>query len=350
MNFYLKDILSQAQELKKAMDHYQSRASLEKLRKIAQLKPQKVVFSGMGSSHFCAIGASIHLKQHGIENEVISTGELLHYESEILKEDTLLVLISQSGESVEIVRLIEKLPKNITVVAITNKIPSTLSERGDFVFDIHVSQEKSVTTRTYLGSTILVQIIAETLRQGDTSKVFEELKETVQNMSEYLKSYEKHMDELRLFMKEMQYLCLMGRGYALETVRSGSLFMREVLRFPALDFDCAEFRHGPMEMVQSDFHAIVLAPSGKTQELNINMANDIAQKKGKVVLITDKKADTNSLDRMANVLVIRLPVIEERFSSILQIVPIQLLANGLAEERNIPVGEFRWGSKVMEIE
>jgi glucosamine--fructose-6-phosphate aminotransferase (isomerizing) len=350
MNFYLKDVLTQTQELEQAIEYYQSSDVCDTLDQISKVQPKKVVFSGMGSSHFCSIAASIYLKSRGIECEVISAGELLYYESEILNRDTLLVLISQSGESAEIVHMIQKLPKDVMVVAITNQMSSTLANRGDFSFDLHVAQEKSVTTRTYLGSVVLVQLIAETLCHSDRNNLFKNLKHTIGYLRDYLEDYDTQMVKLKSFAKEMQYLCILGRGYALETVQAGALFMREVLRFPALDFDCAEFRHGPMEMVQSDFHGIVLAPTGETQVLNIKMASDIAEKDGKVILITDTNGDTKILEDRENILIIKLPVVEEWLSPILQIAPIQLLANVLAEERNIPVGEFRWGSKVMVIE
>lgn len=350
MNFYLQDVLTQPQELKQALAYYQSEEVTGRLDEIAGLKPERVIFSGMGSSHFCALAPSLYLKQHGIPSEVISAGELLHYESAVLDERTLLVLISQSGESAEIVHMIEKLPEEIKVIAITNQPGSTLDRRGNYSFRIHVSPEKSVTTRTYLGSAILAQLTAQALCGLRREELWAKFNRITDCMEEYLKDYEAQMDRLKSFAGGMQYLCIIGRGYALETVQAGALFMREVLRFPALDFDSAEFRHGPMEMVQQDFHGIVLAPSGATKELNIKLAEDIADKEGRVILVTDDTKTAAELEGRDNVLVIRLPGTEEWLSPFLQILPIQLLANTLAQERNIPVGEFRWGSKVMRIE
>ena len=67
-------------------------------------------------------------------------------------------------------------------------------------------------------------------------------------------------------------------------------------------------------------------------------------------LVTDEKCPAEELNKRDNVLVVRLPETEEWLAPFLQILPIQLLANTLAQERKIPVGEFRWGSKVMRIE
>ena len=152
------------------------------------------------------------------------------------------------------------------------------------------------------------------------------------------------------FCRDMKYICLIGRGDSLSSVRAGALFFREVVKFPALDFDSAEFRHGPMEMVQEDFYGIVFAPSGRTQRLSLQMAADIAAKGGKVILITDGGACGSAVLEQENVLPVMLGEIKEYASPILQILPVQLLANKLAEEKKIPAGVFRWGSKVMEVE
>ena len=67
MNFYLHDILTQPQELTSFLKHYMESELQNELKKLASLSVKKVIFSGMGSSHFCALSASIILKQHGIE-------------------------------------------------------------------------------------------------------------------------------------------------------------------------------------------------------------------------------------------------------------------------------------------
>ena len=347
MNFYLQDVLSQPQELRDAFSYYRKDSAW---KKIGEMRPEKVIFCGMGSSHFCAVAPSLYLRQRGIDSEVISAGQLLHYEEALWEREPLLVLISQSGESAEIVRILEKLPKRVFVIAVTNQTDSTLGRRGNITLDIHVSPEKSVTTRTYLGSAALVQLTAAALCREDTEAVLDKLERLTEDMDSYLKKYEAQMELLSSFTGQMNYLCLLGRGFAMETVQAGALFMREVLRFPALDFDCGEFRHGPMEMVQSDFYCIVFAPSGATQELNLKMASDIADKQGNVILVTDEAADVGKLKERDNILIVRLAETEEWASVFTEILPVQLLANALAEDRKLPVGEFRWGSKIMRVE
>lgn len=335
--------MSQKTELEKVLAYCRTEEAQANYRRLAQKKPGKVIFSGMGSSHFCSYGANILLCQRGIDSHVVSAGELLYYEMGSLKEDTMLCLISQSGESGEIVHLLELLDRKVFVVAVTNNPGSTLAKRADMTFYMNVSDEISVTTRTYVSSLILTQLIAAAVGGESTEVVLEEYERTLSAMESCLERYGEEMERIHGFCRGMKVVSLIGRGNALSSARAGALFMREVVKFPAMDFDSAEFRHGPMEMVQEDFYAIVFAPTGLTQGMNTGLAEDIARKGGRVVLITDEEGRTGENE---NILQIILPQTAEYASQLLQILPLQLLANAMAEEKQIPVGVFRWGSKV----
>lgn len=345
-NFYLNDILSQDTELKRALQYYKTDSVKNELEKLKRLDVKKVIFSGMGSSHFCSYGAGILLKQHGIDSEVISTGELIYYETGSIRKDTILCLISQSGESAEIRHLIEEIDDEVFVIALTNNMDSALGKRGNVGFALNVSDEISVTTRTYVSSLIMTQLIAAALCKEDLEPVYQEYKDTIEKMTSYLKNYEEEVSRLRDFCEGMNSVCLMGRGNALSSVRSGALFLREVSKFMAADFDSAEFRHGPMELVEQGFYGIVFAPSGKTQALGLSLSNSIAEKGGKVILITDESGDKAFEADHSAILKIVLPEACEFASQLLQIIPVQLLANLIAERKGIPAGVFRWGSKI----
>ena len=346
-NFYLEDILSQGVELRASLSFNRSDRMMEQFRILSKKGIKKVIFSGMGSSHYCAYGADIRLKRHGINSQIISTGELIYYEKGCIDHGTVLCLISQSGESAETKRLLDLIDPDIFVIAVTNQKDSTLAKRGNLTFMLNVSDEISVTTRTYVSSLVLGEMIAAAVCKEDVCRIAEKYEEAIRGMSQYLQYYEEESIRMQEFCKEIQEISLIGRGNALSTVRAGSLFFREVSKFPALDFDSAEFRHGPMEMVQDGFYAMIFAPSGETRDLEIKMAQDISIKGGKVLLVTDTADMNKEIMDDKNILTVILDKTEEYASQILQIVPVQLLANAIAEVRGFQPGVFRWGSKVM---
>lgn len=350
MSTYLEDILSQPTELRQALEFYNQASFQETLDRIRTVQFREIIWSGMGSSHFCSYPAHVYLASQGICSQIISTGELLHYEQQCIHPDTLLCLISQSGESAEIVRLLEQLPDHIPVVAITNNPDSTLGKRGNFVFPLHVSNEKSVTTRTYLASVIITMMVAYSVAGKNRKEMTAALEDAFGKMEKYLTDFQKCTEELVRFSGDISCISVMGRGPAMTTVRAGALFFREVARAAAIDFDSAEFRHGPMEMVDQDFFSIVLAPSGRTQHLGLSLADSIAEKGGRVILITDTSAQESLPVDQNHILRVTLPTVEELYAPFLQILPIQLLADALAKKRGISAGDFRWGSKITAIE
>ncbi|MDU0206350.1 SIS domain-containing protein [Paenibacillus sp. MAH-36] len=346
MNRYEADVASQPESIRSALRSMTADMSSDEWRDWETGKWKKVVFAGMGSSHFVCHGAVIYLNERGIDAQVLSASQLLHYERGLLRDDTLLVLVSQSGESAEIVRLLELLPPSFDIVAITNEPTSRLAAGAQRTLQLYVEQEASVTTRTYVASFVAVHLLARRLEGSLDLLAFErEIEGAADKMALILKESDMHA-KLDAFLTAPAYVCLIGRGHALSTVRAGALFIREVAKFPALDFEAAEFRHGPMEMVDEQFAAIVLAPTGVTGVLNRKLAWDIVERGGKVVLVTNEPCD----DVHPQMLVINLPNVDECLSPLLDVIPVQRVANLLAEQRQLEVGTFRWSSKVTNTE
>jgi glucosamine--fructose-6-phosphate aminotransferase (isomerizing) len=301
----------------------------------------------MGSSHFCNYGAVITLNAQGITAMTMSASQLLHYEQGMITEHTLLVLVSQSGESAEVLHIIEEISKDVTVVAVTNNSRSTLARRGDITLCLNVREEESVTTRTYLASIVAVNLVALALIGDiDPNSLETAVASALESLESYLTSHDTATQKMRDFVGQPTSLSLIGRGYSLSSVRAGALFIREVTKFPALDFDAGEFRHGPFEMIDSNFTAMVWAPEGRTVDLCTKLAWDIAERGGKVVLVTGRKQQAQH----PRILTIGLPSAEELWSPLVDVSPVQLIANLLAEDRGFEVGKFRWSSKITSVE
>src|SRR5690348_11169262 len=90
------------------------------LRGLTESWPPTVVFTGMGASLYAAYPAQAYLTEQGVRALVWETAELLHHHLKVLGPDTLLVVVSQSGETVEIVELLKNLPAKARVLAVTN--------------------------------------------------------------------------------------------------------------------------------------------------------------------------------------------------------------------------------------
>ena len=341
MNDYLKDVVSQPDYLKVALNYYFNEENLTKISAITKMTFDHIIFTGMGSSNYCSYSASVYLNAMGINSRVISCGNLLHYETCLAKKDTLVIVISQSGESAEIKKLIEKL-EGAKIIGITNDILSSLGKRADIAFNLNLPPEKAVSTRTYISSVVLCLLISCGIARKLKLKIKKDFIGTIDEIRNALRVCEKNKDKLKAFLEGACYITLLARGYNIGTAYAGALFIQEVSKFPSYGMDSAEFRHGPMEIVDDKFRGIVIAPSGLTHDLNIKLAKEMAKYGGKVILITDEPEGITEEE----IITIKMGSCDEPLTPIFYILPIQYLNNLLAEQRDLKVGTFRWSSKI----
>ncbi|HEX2984732.1 MAG TPA: SIS domain-containing protein, partial [Ignavibacteriales bacterium] len=122
MNKFVKEILSQPESLETTLNYYASLKGEEKLRSFTELYKKsdfrQIIFTGMGSSYFISYAASCLFNDLGIHACAMNASELLYYNYSLITEKTLLVCISQSGESIEVVKLLKDLPPNVTAIGI----------------------------------------------------------------------------------------------------------------------------------------------------------------------------------------------------------------------------------------
>jgi glucosamine--fructose-6-phosphate aminotransferase (isomerizing) len=342
MNEYLRDVLNQPEDIAEAVNYYFNEENIAKLTLIQNLVFDNVIFTGMGSSHYCACSASAYLNSNGVKSRVISAGELLHYEYNSIGKSTLVIAISQSGESAEIVRLIDRIGKSVKVVGITNNEKSPLANRADILLNLNVKPEKSVSTRTYISSVILCLLLSYSILGKLNDETRDYFIRAVESIDNAVKTCEENKDRLLEFLNGASYITLLARGYNIGTAYAGALFIQELSKFPAYGMDAAEFRHGPLEIVDDSFRGIIVSPSGFTCDLNVNLAKDISKYGGKAILLTDVE---ESLDKN-NIIRIKMDFCDEHLTPIFYILPIQYLDNLIAEKKGLKVGEFRWGEKV----
>lgn len=339
-NEFLEDVLCQPEAMRKAMSYYKEYQPL--LDEIAALQYRKVLFCGMGSSHYCSLPAVIRLNTGGISARVESASEILYYEYNDITPDTLLILTSQSGESGEIVSLLDKLPASQTVIGITNEPDSRLGKRADICLEMHVEPEQAVSTRTYLASLILSDMVASALLKDSVVASLQRSAEAIDVLEDFLQDHVSMQNQIGEFFGHPNTLCYIGRGPALASAESGALFTRETAKYPALAFDSAEFRHGPFEIIDENFCAIVFAPEGITSKLQINLVEAISKHMGKVILITDMDVHFDS----ERILVFRHTAVPENYAVLVQIAAAQLFANDMALHLGHTPGVFRQSAKV----
>lgn len=350
VNKFLAEILGQSKSLDATLEYYLCPDGEKKLKKVSELfhkeNFQLIIFTGMGSSYFTSYAASCFFNNIGIHSLAVNTSELLYYHFSLITEKTLIVCISQSGESIEVVKLLEKLPSNIFCIGISNEEKSSLTRKSKEFLLSKAGKEEMTSTKTYTSMTLLVFMLGWFLAEAWGKAKTSEIKEMIAGTEKLLACYKDLIADEFKFLGDIEFLQFIGRGPSFSTALQSELMFKEAARVSAAATLGGEFRHGPMEMVKQGFKTILFAAAGNTYDQSIKMATDIAKNKGKVILITNK--NPHKSDR--NIKTMTINQSDEYLFVIQGIIPVQLMVNHLALSKGLTPGNFINGRKVTLLE
>jgi glucosamine--fructose-6-phosphate aminotransferase (isomerizing) len=343
MNGYEADILSQPEDIRRALEFYRGNGYAEKLAEFASKSYKNIVFTGMGGSYISCYNAVTMLRNMGFPAMKIPSSQLLHFETRAIAEDSLLVCVSQSGESAEVVGLLKELPEHKNLIGITNDMGSTLGKRADLALDMRVAPERTVSTRTYLASLAINHILAHAICGGTDG--YDDVAYAVDCLEESLKDFNGVSERVDGFFGLPPYQVMLARGFSLCSAEIGALYIAEVAKYPVIPFDAGQFRHGPLELVSGNFHCAVFAPESGCHDLQIKIAEQIAANGGKVLLITD--SDYNG---GGSIIVVKQKYPCAELECFVNVSAAQVIANNIAKRKGLEVGEFFHSSKITSVQ
>ncbi len=327
----LENIRAQPKALRQVAD-YQLGPGREALLRSAELirSSNRVILSGMGASAFACVPVA-----YALGTEVIDSSELLYFRQSILKQETTVVLVSRSGESVEVIKLLPILRQTgCRVIGVTNVPGSTLATQANEAIILNSPADQLVAIQTYTATVLALLLLA------DPSPA--DLYTTIETFERQLNAGFMAGDAESEFLSPNAPVYLLGRGPALGSVLEGALLFHEMAKLPAIGMQAAQFRHGPVEVVDAGFRAIIFGTTPETLPLDAGLAGDLLQMGAKICWIGPSSA--------APAGAIVFDVAPQRFAPLLEIVPCQLLAYRLTEARGVTPGAFRWAPAITRSE
>jgi glucosamine--fructose-6-phosphate aminotransferase (isomerizing) len=343
MTELLEEISQQPAALSGLRKYYSSPGAIpaRSLRRLVSHWPPTVVFTGMGSSLFAAYPAQAYLTAQGVRALVWETAELLHHHLKILRADTLLVVVSQSGETVEVLRLLESLPVQTRVLAVTNVEASPLAKKANLLLPLMAGGQVAVSTKTYTCSVAVLMYLACAIAKTSLRPLTQEVMRAVEAEERILERHEVLMPPTVEFFDRPPYVALMSRGADLSTAYQGALMLKEVVRLAAEPISAAQFRHGPMEIINPSHRYIIIARQGKTGKLLLKLADDIRKRSGRVLLFTDMP-----FKDLTNVRLVRVEPLRLGLGTLVDSIYIQLLAHDAAVGAGLEPGKFEIAENV----
>jgi glucosamine--fructose-6-phosphate aminotransferase (isomerizing) len=343
MTELLEEIFQQPAALAGLRKFYASPGAIpaKALRALMPKSSPTVMFTGMGSSLFAAYPAQAYLTEAGIRALVWETAELVHHHLKVLRPDTLLVVVSQSGETAEVLRLLESLPSTAPVLAVTNVEASSLARRAKLLLPMMAGGQTAVSTKTYTNAVAVLMYLAFAITGKDPASLTQEVMRAVAAQENILERRDVLMPPIVEFFNRPSYVALMSRGADLATVYQGALMLKEVLRLAAEPISAAQFRHGPIEIINPNHRYIVFARKGKTAKLLMRLADDIRKSSGRVLLFSDQAAEHPTNLRLVKVEPLRMAL-----GTLVDSIYLQLLAHDAALQAGLEPGRFEIAENV----
>ncbi len=343
-NAYVADILQQSQAVRDTLSAFRKQSFgdiREFTERLSTNALKRVVLTGMGSSFHSLHPLQLKFVEHGIQSQMIETSELIHFSPKLISPETLVVAVSQSGQSVEILRLLELIHKKAHLIGVTNTPQSSLAQNSESVLITQAGSEHSVSCKTYVTTLVALAVLGDLLTGGEYGKTISALEASSEAMAQYLSGWESFIESAIQIFDGIQYLVLAGRGSSLAAAGTGGLIVKEAAHFPAEGMSCAAFRHGPFEMLSPNVFILVYEGTGVAGKLNAKLVQDIKWAGGRSELITRSEEQH----------IYKLPSVPDSVClPMMEILPAQLTSVALAIQNNHTPGQFEWATKTTVIE
>jgi len=306
-----------------------------------------VILTGMGSSYDACYPAAAELARAGVAAVMLDSAELLHFRTGMLSRDTVLVVVSQSGESAEVVRLARHLrgrADHPLVIAITNGATNTLSELSDRSIETGAGEEVGPSTMTFAASLVVTGAVARVLAGASPNDVVQQQlgdAELAAVAIEGLLDDAAMPERLESWLGGRATMVILGRGPARAAAEMGALTIKEAAGIPVESLQTAQFRHGPLELAGPDLAAVVIATEPETSSLDLSLATELAAAGAAVLVVTTEPlASSSAVERIA------IGRLDRTLAPAVSILPLQLLAWRLAGLRGRSPGAYHRASKV----
>lgn len=335
---YLNDLLDQPEVLRTAQASCTDGAIAPEIaRGLRHGRFRRVVLTGMGSSLYALYPLHLQLSAQGLCSLWVETSELLLGYAPVRAPDTLLIAVSQSGESAEVVALLRQAGSFGHILGITNNPASTLGRAAGTVLPLRAGAESTVSCKTYLATLAVLHWLAAVLLEGDRPAALAELEAAVAPLRKYLQPWREHVAALGPEVAGLECVFVTGRGVSLATAWTGGLILKESTRRPAEGMSSAAFRHGPLETIGERILVLVLAGTAPLAPLHHRLVRDIIRGGGRAALLAEHEATAE---------VFRLPVVPPALLPLVEILPVQMLSLALAARDGREAGRFRHATKV----
>ena len=276
------------------------------------------------------------------------------YRNPIIEEDTVLVAISQSGETADtLAALTEAKDRGARAIGVVNAVGTTIARETDAGVYLHVGPEIGVaSTKAFTGQVTVLTLIAlligrrKYLSKDTVAHYLEELEKMPQHIEQVVKQTEFIRDETLKYIDRENWLFL-GRGYNYPVALEGALKLKEISYIHAEGMPAAEMKHGPIALIDDGMPVVFIAPRGSQYDKVVSNIEEVRARGGRIIAVADE--EDHDIDKYADT-VFRVPHVPDPLQPIITTIPLQLLAYHAAVARGHDVDKPRNLAKSVTVE
>ena len=316
----------------------------------------KIVVLACGTAYHAGLVAKYAIEKWAKIPVEVELASEFRYRDPIIDKQTLVIAISQSGETMDtLMALRYAKAQGARVLAVCNTNSSTIPRESDAVLYTHAGPEIAVaSTKAFLTQLIAVYVIGLYLAQvrgvmsgDDIRKIFNEMDELPAKVEQILETVEPLRELTRSFSQSTSVLFL-GRHIGFPVALEGALKLKELAYMHAEGFAGGELKHGPIALIEEGTPVIAILPFGHEYSLDEKMLSNIQEVKArgaKVIVIAQEDIVVQGADH-----VIRIPGAPALLQAVLATVPLQVFAYEMAIARGNDVDQPRNLAKSVTVE
>ncbi len=320
---------------------------------LARIK--KIVIVACGTAYHAGMVGKYILEELANIPVSVDLSSEFRYRQVLLDKETLAIAISQSGETADTLaalRLAKQ--KGVRVLGICNVLGSTLTRECDGLIYTHAGPEISVaSTKAYVAQLAILYLFALYLASINSKispqlirKYLAELRQIPQLQRRILNN-QKNIRRLAYKHSHFGSFLFLGRSINYPSALEGALKLKEISYIPAEGYAAGEMKHGPIALIDEYRAVVCISPQSRIYEKMVSNIQEIRARRGKILILATE--GDNKIKELSSE-IIYIPKINEIFSPLLAVLPLQLLAYYIALKRGCNVDQPRNLAKSVTVE
>jgi glucosamine--fructose-6-phosphate aminotransferase (isomerizing) len=317
---------------------------------------KRILIIACGTSYHAGLVAKYLFEDLcGIPTDIDFASEF-RYRKVVINDRTVVIGISQSGETADTIVALEKAKqKGAKVLGVCNVVGSSIARLTDAGIYTHVGVEIGVaSTKAFTGQLAILYMAALLIAKEKGSIDYDKYKQLLneldaipQKIEETLKNTYSVVEQVSAACRDAQSMIYLGRGLNYPIALEGALKLKEITYIHAEGYPAAEMKHGPIALIDENMFVVFIAPKDKTYEKIVSNIQEVKSRGGKVVAIVTQ--GDKVISKMAN-FTIEIPETDKLFTPILNIIPLQMLSYQVAKLRDCNIDQPRNLAKSVTVE